>query len=136
NVTVQTKTLVNDDPNTRKQFGLDPTIPEKDRKTIEEHMKDDSQLDVEKFSTIGFASTSVEKNGDKLTLVGDFTLHGVTKKMRMPISFKLAGTTLTGDGKVRFLQSDWGIKPYSALLGAVKNKDEVVLNVHLVAVCP
>jgi len=133
-VTVQTKSLVNDDPQVRKQFGLDPTVPEKDRKAVEESMKGDSQLDVEKFPTISFASSSVEKNGDKLTLVGDFTLHGVTKRIKMPITVKIADSTLTGDGKIRFLQSDYGIKPYSAFLGAVKNKDECVLNVHLVAV--
>ena len=133
-MTVQTKSLVNDDPQVRKQFGLDPTVPEKDKKAVEESMKGDDQLDVGKYPTISFSSSSVEKNGDKLTLVGDFTLHGVTKKIRMPITVKITDDTLVGDGKVRFLQSDWSITPYSAFLGAVKNKDEVVLNVHLVAV--
>jgi polyisoprenoid-binding protein YceI len=135
-VTIQTKTLVNDDPQVRRQFGLDPIVPEKDKKAVEESMKGDTQLDVEKYPTINFASTSVEKNGDKLTLVGDFTLHGVTKRIKMPIAVKIVDNTLTGDGKIRFLQSDYGIKPYSAFLGAVKNKDELVLNVHLVAVAP
>ena len=135
-VTVQTKSLVNDDPQVRKQFGLDPTVPDKDRKAVEESMKGDSQLDVAKYPTISFVSSSVEKNGDKLTLVGDMTLHGVTKRIKMPVTVKVSDSTITGDGKIRFLQSDWGIKPYSAFLGAVKNKDEVVLSVHLVAVAP
>jgi polyisoprenoid-binding protein YceI len=135
-ITVQTKTLVNDDPQVRRQFGLDPIVPEKDKKSVEESMKGDTQLDVEKYPTISFTSTSVEKSGDKLTLVGDFTLHGATKRIKMPIAVKIVDNTLTGDGKIRFLQSDYGIKPYSAFLGAVKNKDELVLNVHLVAVAP
>ncbi len=133
-VTIKTRTLVNDDPQTRRKFGLDPTVPEKDRKAVEHSMKGDTQLDVARFPTISFSSTSVEKAGDKLTLVGDFTLHGVTKRIKMPVTVGVDGDTLTGDGKVRFLQSDYNITPYSAFLGAVKNKNEVVLNVHLVAV--
>lgn len=132
-VTVQTKSLVNDDPVVRKQFGLDPEIPEKDRETVNENMKSEEQLDVAHFPTISFVSTAVEKNGEKLTLVGDFTLHGVTKQVKMPIEVSVAGDTITGHGKIKMMQSDWGIEPYSAFLGAVKNKDEMLLHVHLVA---
>jgi polyisoprenoid-binding protein YceI len=135
NVSVKTKTLVNDDPLVRKQFGLDPSIPEKDRIAIGEAMRAEDQLNVSKYPTISFASTSVEKGSDgKLVLTGDFTLRGVTKKLKIPVSVKLDGaSTLTGDGSVRFNASEWGMKPYSAFLGAVKNKDELVLNVHLVS---
>lgn len=133
NVTVQTKTLVNDDPQVRKQFGLDPSMPEKDRVSVNDSMKAEEQLWVSKYPTITFTSTSVEKSGEgKITLVGDFTLRGVTKKLRLPATVKIEGDTLKADGKVRFKTSDWGMKPYSAFLGAVKNKDEVVLNVKLV----
>lgn len=131
-VTVQTKSLVNDDPQVRRQFGLDPTVPEKDKRSVEESMKGTDQLDVARYPTMSFVSTSVEKSGDKVTLTGDFTLHGVTRPIKMPISVKIDGNTLTGEGKVRMKQSDWGIQPYSAFLGAVKNKDEIVLNVLLV----
>lgn len=134
-VTVQSKSLLSDDPQTRKQFGLDPTVPEKDRLSINDSMKGESQLDVAKYPTIAFSSTTVEVSADgKITLVGDFTLRGVTKKLKLPIQVKIEGDTIVGDGKVRFKQSDWGMTPYSSFLGAVKNKDELVLNVHLVGI--
>lgn len=133
NITVQTKSLVNDDPQMRKQFGLDPSVPEKDRISVNDSMKAEEQLWVSKYPTITFTSTSVEKTGEgKITLVGDFTLRGQTKKLKLPVTVKIDGNNLKADGKVRFKTSDWGMKPYSAFLGAVKNKDEVVLNVHLV----
>ena len=132
---MQTKSLVNDDAQVRRQFGLDPAVPEKDKKEVEKSMKGADQLDIGRFPTITFKSTSVEKVSDgKLTLVGDFTLHGTTKSIRMPITVSMKDGAVIGDGKIRFKQSDYGITPYSAFLGAVKNKDEVVLNVHLVAV--
>ena len=42
-----------------------------------------------------------------------------------PVTFDLSESdgTLTGDAAVK--QSDWGIKPYSALFGALKVNDEV-----------
>lgn len=36
-------------------------------------------FDVAKFSTATFTSTGVAKNGNKLTVTGNLTLHGVTK---------------------------------------------------------
>lgn len=134
-IVVQTKTLVNDDAQVRRQFGLDPTVPDKDKKAVLESMLGADQLDVGRHPTVAFKSTAVDKSGDKLTLVGDLTLHGQTRPVKMPISVHVQddGKTVIGDGKVRFKQSDWGMKPYSAFLGAVKNKDELVLNVHLVA---
>ena len=42
-------------------------------------LKSSNFFDVEKFPTATFTSTSVVKNGDKLTINGNLTVHGVTK---------------------------------------------------------
>ena len=41
--------------------------------------------------------------------------------------FRVSGTPEAPrvDGHVRFLQSTWGVKPYSALFGTLRVKDEV-----------
>ena len=133
-VEVTTKGLVNDDPKVRKRFGLDPAMPDKDRADVLEHMRADGQLDVAKYPVITFVSTSVVPGeGDKMTLTGKFTLHGVTKEVKLPITVKATGDVVEGRGSMRFNTSDYGIEPYSAFFGAVKNKDGVILTVHLVA---
>lgn len=43
------------------------------------HLKSADFFAVESFPTATFTSTSVVKNGGKLTITGDLTLHGVTK---------------------------------------------------------
>jgi len=43
------------------------------------HLKSADFFGVESFPTATFTSTSVVKNGGKLTITGDLTLHGVTK---------------------------------------------------------
>jgi polyisoprenoid-binding protein YceI len=42
------------------------------------HLKTDTFFDVAKFPTATFTSSSVVKNGSKLTVNGNLTLHGVT----------------------------------------------------------
>jgi polyisoprenoid-binding protein YceI len=74
-------------------------------------------------SPIAFRSTAVTAGADgALSVSGDLELGGQVN----PITFALAlgdGGTLTGSAIVR--QSDWGIKPYSALFGTLKVVDEV-----------
>lgn len=66
----------------------------------DKHLKSPDFFEVDKYPTLTFKSTSLTKNGDKLQLTGDLTLHGVTK----PITFELDGPAppQTGkDGKTR-----------------------------------
>lgn len=83
------------------------------RKTIDK--------DVLKKKAISFQSSSVEPAGDGLKVSGDLEMGGKSK----PITFELSenGGTITGSATLK--QSDWGIKPYSALFGALKVNDEV-----------
>ena len=73
---------------------------------------------------ISFRSTEVRAadDGSRLSVQGELTLVGKTR----PIGFDL---TIGEDGKLGALavvkQSDWGIKPYSTLFGALKVADDV-----------
>ncbi len=67
----------------------------------------------------------MEPEGDGVLRVeGDLTLLGATR----PIALDVA---VADDGAIRgdvvITQSDWGIKPYSTLFGALKVSDEVEL---------
>jgi polyisoprenoid-binding protein YceI len=43
------------------------------------HLKSADFLDVEKFPTMTFKSTHIEKKGEGFVVTGDLTIHGVTK---------------------------------------------------------
>jgi len=49
------------------------------------HLKSDAFFDVAKFPTATFTSTGVVKNGNKLTVSGNFTLHGITKPIVLDV---------------------------------------------------
>jgi polyisoprenoid-binding protein YceI len=70
---------------------------------------------------IDFRSTSVEVDGAWLAVTGDLTLAGVTRPTGFDLS--LAGGRVTGAAVVK--QTEWGIKPYTALFGALKVADDV-----------
>jgi polyisoprenoid-binding protein YceI len=53
------------------------------------HLKSPDFFDVATFPTATFTSTSVVKNGAKLTIAGNLTLHGVTK----PVILEAEGPT-------------------------------------------
>jgi polyisoprenoid-binding protein YceI len=78
--------------------------------------------DVLKRRDIVFRATRVESSGDGLDIEGDLTLAGTTQ----PITFALAaGEDGTLSGSALLTQTRWGVKPYSALWGALKVLDEV-----------
>ncbi len=51
------------------------------------HLRSPAFLDVAQFPTITFVSRSVQRTGDRAaTLVGDLTMHGVTKPVSVPVT--------------------------------------------------
>jgi hypothetical protein len=69
-------------------------------------------------------------NGNALGVQGDLTLNGTTR----PLAFDVVVAEDGGLSAVAVVkQSDWGMKPYSALFGALKVVDEVevAIEVHL-----
>jgi polyisoprenoid-binding protein YceI len=51
----------------------------------DKHLKSADFFDVEKYPTITFKSTSLTNSGGKLKLIGDLTLHGVTKSVTLDV---------------------------------------------------
>ncbi len=79
--------------------------------------------EVLKGATIAFSSTEIGGDG---RVQGDLELAG----RHHPVAFELAaGDDGRLSASVTIRQSDWGIKPYSALFGTLKVIDEVTVEV-------
>jgi polyisoprenoid-binding protein YceI len=108
----------------REGTGGMQALGDDDKASIEQTIDDD----VLKQKAISFRSTSVEAapDGGGLNVQGELTLFGKAR----PLAFDLA---TPDDGALSALavvkQSDWGIKPYSGLFGALKVVDEVEVSV-------
>jgi polyisoprenoid-binding protein YceI len=90
-------------------------------------------FDAKKFPAITFISTKVSPTGpDSATIVGDLTLHGVTKPITLTAKFVGAGAnpmskayTVGFDATGTLKRSDFGVTKYVPLIG-----DEVELSLH------
>jgi YceI-like domain len=84
--------------------------------------------EVLKRTPIEFRSSALEldPDGSRTTVHGELELAGT----RHPLSFELRSEDgrLSGHATVR--QSDWGIKPYTALFGTLKVADEVEVGIE------
>ncbi|MBI5115070.1 YceI family protein [Candidatus Poribacteria bacterium] len=123
-----------DEPAVRQKYGLTEVVSDKDRKKIQATMESAEQLDVARFPKMKFQSTKVEKESDgKYIVSGELTIHGVKRSVSFPVTVSDKGEELRGQASLRFKQSDFGIKPFSIMLGAVRNEDEAILYMDVVA---
>jgi polyisoprenoid-binding protein YceI len=106
----------------REGTGGMQALDDGDRANIQQTIDDE----VLRRQGITFRSSRVQPGGDGgLHAEGDLTLLGQVR----PIAFDVA---LGADGAITasaiVKQSNWGMKPYSALFGALKVADEVEVN--------
>ena len=131
-LTVPVNNLQVDNPDIRKLAGMEGTLSESMRKDIKKHMLSDVQLDAEKYPMITFQSTSCEGVDNVMTLNGDFTMHGTTNAISLPVSVSdTDGLSLKGSFPVK--STDYGMTPYSAMFGLIGNQDEMTITFDLVA---
>ncbi len=100
-------------------------ISESNRKDIEKNAV--KILDPRKHSKIQFRSVSVVRDGDRARVEGDLTLNGVTNS----ISIEARDDGARWNATLVLDQRKYGIKPFSAMLGALKVKPEVEVTISV-----
>ena len=115
----------------RKKVGYDVMLTDSQRQQVGEHMLAKGQLDASSFPEMRFQSTACASNADKVTVTGNLSLHGKTRTVTLPMTVSEDGTSFTASGSLSFKGSDFGIAPYEALLGALKNQDGMKLGVSV-----
>ena len=103
------------------------------------HLKSADFFDVEKFPTLSFTSTSVKAKGEgELTVEGDLTIHGVTRKATFnvegptPAAKDPWGNTRVGiSATTKISRKDYGLTWNSALeTGGVLVGEEVTISLE------
>lgn len=105
------------------------------------HVKGEDFLDVEKFPTITFASTSSQIDGETLNLTGDLTIKDTTTSITIPFEFDGEAKDPFGNDRVGFEGStqinrkDYGITWNAALeTGGVLVSDKITLEFEVSAI--
>jgi polyisoprenoid-binding protein YceI len=112
-------------------------IRERDRMEINRTMQQEV-LESDSFPEIVYecSQMSVTKTGEgqyAVTLNGELTLHGVTRRHTASACISAIGETLRASGDLCIRQSDYEIRPVSAVGGTIKLKDELKLSFDIYA---
>ena len=105
-------------------------ISESDKREINSTMRD-TVLEAAKFPRIAFQASGQPSGNFNLT--GDLTLHGVTKRISLPVVATWDTRRIRLTGKYILKQTDFGITPYSTAGGTVRIKNEVEIRFSVIA---
>ena len=90
-------------------------------------------LDAARFPHVLVGIRVAAAQDKKLDLVLTIRIRGVTRQVACPILLELKRDELVGIGAVELRQSDFGITPFSTLLGALTVQDPLHLTIRLTA---
>ncbi|MDQ4090509.1 MAG: YceI family protein [Actinomycetota bacterium] len=96
------------------------SLSDKDRRDIDKNINE-KVLETAKFSELKFETTSVSGSAPNFTAAGNMTIKGTTRPVN--VALNVNGTQVTA--KTSISQKDFGIKPFSAMMGAIKLRDDV-----------
>lgn len=121
-----------DSPQARQYVGLKGETSEGTRKQVNANMLGKDVLNVAKFPTATFTIESAQplapaagSSAARYELAGAFTLHDVTKPIKLVCEATPEKDGLRLRTAFSLLQTEYGIKPYSAALGAVGVANEL-----------
>lgn len=91
------------------------------------HRNANKALEVGKYPTVEFSSTEIVMTEGTIDIAGSLTIHGVTESLDTTLTIADGRAT----GSIPVTQTDFGIKPYSAMLGQLKVSDEVKVELDI-----
>lgn len=84
-----------------------------DEEKLTAHLKRPDFLDADKFPTATFTSTELQAGSDQAgathTITGDFTIHGVTKRISFPATLAVTPTEITANSEFVINRQDFGV---------------------------
>jgi len=112
-----------------------------DEKERDDHLRSSDFLETEKYPEIVIRSREFRREGDRFVGTGEFTLHGVTRKVEIPFTLRGPVTDPWGNSRIGIEASwkidrrDYGIA-WSKTLdnGGLLVGNEVEIDIHVEAV--
>lgn len=116
-----------DDPEARRAAGSDfpPDVPEADREGTRRNMLRAEVLDAERYPTITLKSVNIAGSRANPQATARVTLRDVSRDVSLRPAVSVEADRVMVRGEFDLLQSDFGIKPFSAALGALTVQDRL-----------
>ena len=120
------------------EFTIQSTSIDTGNANRDEHLRSPDFFDAAKFPAITFKSTAVSaKSANEFDVTGDLTMHGVTKRVTLPVSFLGFGKTARGEKGGFEIETTLNRKDYGILWnktldeGGLLLGDDVKVSINL-----
>jgi len=126
-ITFPVNELTVDEPALREQAGADfpPGVPQNARDGTRTNMLSEALLDGAKYPAIRLRATEVVAAGDYFDVDVEIALKDQVHHVRVPIRVQRKDGGIAASGEFPLKQSELGLKPFSAALGALLVVDEM-----------
>lgn len=129
--------LAIDEPDLRAKEGPDfpKDVPDSAKEGTRRNMLSESLLNGAQYDEITLISQKIDPTapGSKVRADVQITVRGQSHTISVPVTYSLSGDRLTADGDLSLKQSDLGLTPFTAALGALAVQDEMRVRFHFVA---
>ncbi|WP_395659079.1 YceI family protein [Nocardioides sp.] len=130
--------IAEDIEDSRVEVTIDMASVASGNPTRDDHLRSAELFDVERFPQATFRSTKVVWNGDRGTVLGDLTIHGVTRAVPLEVAFEghardpWGGDRAVFSARTRVNREDFGVTWNVALeAGGVLVSKEVQIEIDL-----
>ncbi|MEM6639745.1 MAG: YceI family protein [Pseudomonadota bacterium] len=134
-VTLPLASMVVDDAAARALEGAEfsAPVPDSDRAATRANMLGPDLLNAGRYPMIRVRSIAVRGGPDAAVATTSIALAGATVEVGFPIEVSRSASALTVRGEVSVTHEQLGLTPYSALLGALRVRDDIGLRFELTA---
>ncbi len=120
----------------RREEGPDfpPEVPESAKQGTHKNMLSPALLDAEPYPGVTLSATAVEGTSlDSLWVTAVVGIKDQEHETRIPVTVQLENERLIASGEFKVKQTALGLKPFSALMGALQVQDELTVKFRLLA---
>jgi polyisoprenoid-binding protein YceI len=134
-ITFPVNELTVDEPGLRAAAGPDfpPDVPENARAGTRGNLLSAGLLDGAQYPTVRLRATDVRAAGDLYDVGVEVTLKGSTYALRVPVTVKRQEGAIAASGEFALKQTQLGLKPFTAALGALVVLDDMRVRFDVVA---
>lgn len=124
-----------DNPVYRSNLGqaFSTPVPQDAAQGTRENMLGDNNLQAARFPWVRIHSLQVAGEAPKFAARVQVEMHGQKREMDVPLTVEGLPQSISVSGSLVLRQSDFGVRPYSILGGALAVQDEVVIDFKLAA---
>jgi polyisoprenoid-binding protein YceI len=125
--------VVDNDPlKSSVEISIDATSLWADNERLTGHLKSADFFDVENHPTASFVSTAITADGEGFLMVGNLTLHGITKSVSFPASVVVGDDQVTATAEFAIKRFDFDLVYPGKTDDLIR--DDVLIKLNLVAV--